>query len=454
MKIAIIGAGGLRTPLIIQSMIIRQNQLHIDELSLMDIHSENLEIIRSLMSPFADQHPFQLTWTTDARKALQQADFVITTFRVGGMEGRVIDERVPLSMGLLGQETTGAGGFAMAMRTIPVLLEYIELMKDLCPNAWLINFANPSGLLTEAIYQISGWKRVVGICDAPPTIQRIAAAILQVPNETVFLDYFGLNHLGWVRGIYHNGINYLPHFLELINQAGGIGELPFDVDLLNWLGMIPNEYLYYYYYSRQAVENILAREETRGEFLLRINHQLIKEFRQLIQQNDFDAMLNRYQEYLTLRGKTYMSKETAKEHNLTQLEPQAAEALSHSGYAGVALDLIEGLTGNIPHVMTLNIPNHGAIPQMRGEDVVEIPALVQHNHIIPLSVGEIPPHCASLMQRVKEYERLTITAARESSRQKAVLALAVHPLINDYTLAQNILAQYQQQHGATFPTLK
>lgn len=454
MKIAIIGAGGLRTPLIVQSMIIRQDQLQLDELSLMDIESENLEIIRSLVLPLAGQPPFQITWTIDARRALQQADFVITTFRVGGMEGRVIDERVPLNLGLLGQETTGAGGFAMAMRTIPVLFEYIQMMKDLCPNAWLINFANPSGLLTEAIYQISGWQHAVGICDAPSTIQRIAAAILQVPNDSVFLDYFGLNHLGWIRGIYHDGVNYLPQFLELIRQTGGIGELPFDVDLLNWLGMIPNEYLYYYYYARQAVENILSREETRGEFLARINHQLFKELRQLKQHNDFDAMLNRYQEYLTLRGKTYMSKETAKEHNLTQLEPQAAEALSHSGYAGVALDLIEGLTGKTARVMTLNIPNQGAIPQMRDEDVVEIPALVQRNQIIPLSVGEIPTHCASLMQRVKEYEKLTISAAQEGSRQKAVLALALHPLINDYTLAQTILEQYQQQHGATFPLLK
>lgn len=454
MKIAIIGAGGLRTPLIIQSMIIRQNQIHLDELSLMDIHSENLEIIRALLSPIANQSPFQISWTTDARQALQQADFVITTFRVGGMGGRVIDERVPLHFGLLGQETTGAGGFAMAMRTIPVLLEYIQLMKDVCPNAWLINFANPSGLLTEAIYQVSGWQRAVGICDAPATIQNIAAAILQAPNDAVFLDYFGLNHLGWVRGIYHNGNNHLPQFLELIHQSGGIGELPFDVDLLNWLGMIPNEYLYYYYYSRQAVENILSREETRGEYLTRINHQLYIELRQLMQHNDFNAMQTRYQEYITLRGKTYMNKETAKVHNLTQLEPQTAEALSHSGYAGVALDLIEGLSGNVPRVMTLNIPNQGAIPQMKQEDVVEIPALVQNNQIKPLAIGEIPTHCASLMQRVKEYERLTIAAARESSYQKAVLALAMHPLINDYTLAKNILEQYRQQHGATFPILK
>ncbi len=453
MKIAIIGAGGLRTPLIIQSIAIRQNQLHLDELALMDIQENNLEIIQALVSPFNNQISFQMTWTTDARQALQNADFVITTFRVGGMESRVIDERVPLNLGLLGQETTGAGGFAMAMRTIPVLLQYIQTMKDGCPNAWLINFANPSGLLTEAIYQVAGWQRAVGICDAPSTIQRIASAILQVPNETVFLDYFGLNHLGWVKSIVHNGINYLPQFLEMISRAGGISELPFDIDLLDWLRMIPNEYLYYYYYSRQAVNNILAQGETRGEWLTRVNQQLFAELHQLKQKNDISTMVNRYQEYINLRGQTYLSKETAKEHSLTQLEPQMADALSHSGYAGVALDLIESLIGNTSQVMTLNIPNQSAIPKMNEKDVVEIPALVQKNQIIPLAVGDIPTHCSSLMQRVKEYERLTIAAVVEGSRKKAVLALTMHPLINDYALANIILEQYQQKHGDYFPHL-
>ena len=455
MKLTILGAGGLRTPLIIREMVSRQEQLNLDQLSLMDINPDNLDIIQSLVDPIVHQEKpsFRINWTTKAESALKDADFVITTFRVGGMESRVVDEKVPLKLGLLGQETTGAGGFAMAMRTLPVLVHYVELMKEQCPHAWLINFANPSGLLTEAIIQTAHWKRAVGICDAPSTFQRVAAALLQVPFEKIFLDYFGLNHLGWIRGVEIDGVNFLPQFLKTLQQNGGFGELPFDVDLLTHLQLIPNEYLFYYYYSRQAVENILQSEETRGEWLSRVNRALFTELRQLKQNGDTAAMLQSYQEYLTARSQTYLSKETARQHTLIQLAPQVSEALSNSGYAGVALDLIEALNGNKPRLMTLNIPNHGAIPVMGEEDVVEIPALVQQNDIRPIAVGAIPIHCSSLMQRVKEYEQLTIAAAAEGSRQKALMALTIHPLVNDYSLATTILDQYQQLHSSYFPKL-
>ena len=167
----------------------------------MDIDAERLEVIGSLTNLLEKDAHFKITRTTEPRLALQGADFVITTFRVGGIASRVIDEQAPLKRGILGQETTGAGGFAMGMRSIPVLLDYVHQMRELCPQAWLINFANPAGMLTEALGRAAHWERAVGICDAPSSMQRVAAAVLGVPRDEVYLDYFGLNHLGWVRSV-------------------------------------------------------------------------------------------------------------------------------------------------------------------------------------------------------------------------------------------------------------
>jgi 6-phospho-beta-glucosidase len=180
LKIALIGAAGVRTPLIVEAMVRRQGRLRLDELALMDIDGERLEVIGALIKPLAEvgRAEFHISRTTNARQALEGADFVITTFRVGGIASRVIDERVPLRLGMLGQETTGPGGFAMGLRSIPVLLGYIEMMQACCPQAWLINFANPAGMLAEAAVQAGGWRRTVGVCDSPSGIGRLAATAI------------------------------------------------------------------------------------------------------------------------------------------------------------------------------------------------------------------------------------------------------------------------------------
>nr|MCU0510531.1 6-phospho-beta-glucosidase [Anaerolineae bacterium] len=218
MKIAVIGAAGVRTPLIVDAMIRRAGRLGLSELALMDIDGPRLEVIGQLL-PAA---PFAVTPTTDARVALRGADFVITTFRVGGIAARALDETIPLGHSVLGQETTGPGGFAMAMRSIPVLLGYIALMREECPDAWLINFANPAGLMAEGATRLGGWQRTVGICDAPEGMLRVAAAVLGAQPSEVQLDYFGLNHLGWVRGVRVGRKDYLPDLIQMIVAAGGM----------------------------------------------------------------------------------------------------------------------------------------------------------------------------------------------------------------------------------------
>ena len=173
MKIAILGAASARTPLVLTAIVKRQKRLGLTDLALMDLDGERLDLIGSVTARHESGAAFKITRTTDARAALSGADFVITTFRVGGMEGRVVDERVPLRRGVLGQETTGPGGFAMALRSIPVLLDFVALMREMCPSAWLVNFANPAGLLTEAVTRLAGWERVVGICDGPSSMERV-----------------------------------------------------------------------------------------------------------------------------------------------------------------------------------------------------------------------------------------------------------------------------------------
>ncbi len=456
MKITIIGAAGVRTPLIVRAILARQDRLGLSELSLMDIDGERLNLIGALTAliEHSSNTKFHITRTTDPRIALTGADFVITTFRVGGIESRVIDERIPLNHGILGQETTGPGGFAMGIRSIPVLLDYVTLMKDVCPNAWLVNFANPAGMLTEAVIRQANWRRVIGICDAPTSMHRVISAMLGVNPEDVFLDYFGLNHLGWIKRVIHNNRDRLPEILQNINSTTNVPGLPFDPDLVVSLGMIPNEYLYYYYYATQAVNNILRAGESRGEQLSKNNLQLFAELSEKFGVQDFEGMHKSYQSYLDERGTTYMLNETGKSHDISGLDPELIKSLSDEGYAGVALNLIEALSGTNPKIQILNIPSQGAIQGLDDQDVVEIPTLVSRDHIHPLVVGEIPLLCMGLIKQVKHFEHLTIEAAVERDYQKAHLALTIHPLVSDYSIAGSILDEYISNPHSYFPTFQ
>jgi 6-phospho-beta-glucosidase len=229
--------------------------------------------------------------------------------------------------------------------------------------------------------------------------------------------------------------------------------MPFDDDFITSLGMIPNEYCYYYYYSKQAVNNILQAGESRGEQVARENLKLFATLKENHQAQDFVGMQLLYQEYLERRGSSYMVKETGKSHNLSFLPAKILSQLSSEGYAGVALNLIEALNSSAPMVQILNIANHGAIPTLDDLDVVEVPVLVNTDHIQPMAVGDILPHCKGLIQQVKEYEHLTIQAAVEKSYSKALLALTIHPLLRDYSTARLILDDYLAQHQDYFPSL-
>jgi 6-phospho-beta-glucosidase len=454
MKLAILGAAGVRTPLIIEEIIRRQSQLHIHELSLMDIDQERLDLISAITIPLeaVPEVRFSIHRTTDAVEALKGADYVITTFRVGGIESRVIDERVALDLGLLGQETTGPGGFAMGLRSIPVLLHYVNLMKEHCPNAWLINFANPSGMMTEAVRSVGKWQRSVGICDGPSSMLELIARLAQLPLDELSLEYFGLNHLGWIRSIEYKQQNIVPMLIQTLVQMGSIPGFHIDSHLVERLNLIPNEYLYYYYHSRQAVEHILRSGQTRGELVTELNNQLFLKLKELKQKEDLEAMQAVHTEYIHQRGVTYMQAETSSQQN-KQMEQLMLDG-DDLGYARLALNLIEALEGGQPRQLIVNIPNQGAISGISASDVVEIPVWISKDQVQPVAIGEIPDHCLGLMKQVKTYEKLTINAAVENSRQKAVDAIALHPLVADYSLANKLVDGYLQRHGDYFPILK
>ncbi|MCX6027212.1 MAG: 6-phospho-beta-glucosidase, partial [Chloroflexi bacterium] len=264
----------------------------------------------------------------------------------------------------------------------------------------------------------------------------------------------GLNHLGWVRSLVHDGQDMVPRFIRMLREGTTLPGLPFDSGLVAELGLIPNEYLYYYYHAREAVGNILRSEETRGEFLVRINGDLFTALRAHAARGETAEMVAAYGAYMRERGLSYMASETGQADWLGNTNPAVAEALAAEGYAGVALDLIEALRGSTPRVMVLNIPNEGAVHGMGARDVVEIPAVVSADSVRPLAVGEIPAHCLGLMLQVKAYEQHTIRAVLEHSYNLAVSALAIHPLVADVRLARVLVDEYRQRHGALFPALE
>jgi 6-phospho-beta-glucosidase len=334
-----------------------------------------------------------------------------------------------------------------------VILDYVELMKSVCPNAWLLNFANPAGMLTEAVIRQTGWKRIVGICDGPASMHLVIASLLGSKPEEIYLDYFGLNHLGWIKRILFQSRDYLPDMIESLKSSNLIPGLPFDPQLIINLGMVPNEYLYYYYYSNQSINNILSAGESRGEQIANLNKKLFQVLQEKFEVQDLPGMQNAYQTYLDLRGDTYMVNETGKPHDLSSLGRSTIESINDEGYAGVALNLIEGLNGYRPIVQILNVPNGGAITGMDELDVVEIPTLVMKDQIHPMAVGDVPPQCIGLMKQVKVYEKLTIEAAVNKSYQKAQLALSVHPLVRDFKISGIILDEYISKHKGYFPEL-
>ncbi len=444
MKLTRVGGGGIRTPLAMPPILRRAAQLGLQELCLMDINEEKLRIFSALSSDVIKAHdsPLRLTATTDARAALDGADFVITTIRVGADSGRVLDERIALRHGVLGQETTGAGGFAMALRSIPAILHYAELLEEVSPGAWILNFTNPAGLVTQALRD-RGFTRTIGICDSANSAQNAIASWLDVDTHRLRAEVFGLNHLSWARSVMLDGENVLPKLLrDPAFQRETMLRL-FDPRLIEAKGMWLNEYLFYWYYAKQALEAVCNEELSRGEAIQEWNNRLLAQLRSTDIEKDTAAARGYYRAYMEQRIGTYMTYgETDKNTNHMLLEMDEEE-----GYMGVALDTIIGLSTGQPHYTALNVPNESAITCMKPDDVVEVSCRVDGAGVHPQPIGAIPEPQELLMRTVKLYERLTVEAIFERSRAKAVEALMVHPLVYSYPVARELVDEYLEAHA-------
>jgi len=441
MKLTIIGGAGVRAPFMMKGLVAYAPRIDLQDVWLMDIDDEKLALIGGLCQALVQRYeaPFALHLTTDARAALEDADHVIMTIRVGAEAGRIKDERVALLHNVIGQETTGPGGFAMAMRSIPVILDYCRLIAEVAPHAWIHNFTNPAGLVTQAVRE-AGFERIIGVCDSANGAQTQVAHYLGIPEAAVQTEVFGLNHLSWTRSAVVNGTNRLPELLHDPAFIAASNMQLFDAALRERVGMFLNEYLHYYYYRDKVLAKLQAKEETRGEQVARLSARLLHELRTA--QNP-DEALRIHHRVMAARTATYMNHAVRDASTAQHFHEPLDDEL---GYAGVMLGCIEAMCTGVPHRTGLNVPNAGAIAGMRDDDVVEITCLVDDGGPHPLPIGEIPEHQYLLMRAVKRYERLATQAILNRDRGLAVEALFEHPLVGSFSLAEALVADYLEAH--------
>ncbi len=448
MKLTIIGGAGVRTPSLVRALVRRAQRLDLQEVWLMDNDADKLNLIGDLVLMLAEQQgaSFKIVLSTDARESLREASHVITTIRPGLEQGRAVDERIAFKHGVLGQETTGAGGFAMAMRSIPAILDYARTLAEVgAPDAWLYNFTNPAGLVAQALHD-SGIERVVGICDSANGAQHAVSRFMNVPLECVHHEVYGLNHLSWTRSVCVEGCGYdseevLAALLDNPEFIAATHMSMFDPGLRAWQGMYLNEYLHYYYHRHEALEALNAKSETRGEQIVRLNHELLDRLRAT---SDRDEKLSIYRDVMGQRHATYMAH--AKTDKGQRAPAEVSEIEEDEGYAGVALGCVEAIVNNTPLYTGLNVPNNGAIDGMRDDDVVEVSCWIDADGIRPIRIGAVPEHQYLLMRDVKLYERFGVQAILKRSRRLATEALTVHPLIGSYPLARALVNEYVEAH--------
>ena len=454
MKLAILGGGGVRMPAFVHTMLSRPAATF-GEIALFEPDGERRATIGRLAVELAADlgHPGVVTVTPDVEEAFSGADFVFSAIRVGGDQGRVIDEEVALRRGLVGQETTGPGGCAMALRTIPVILSYCEILARCAPQAVLINFTNPAGLITQAVSSHAA-VRAVGVCDTPSgTIERLAAFLRAEPG-TVAYSYGGLNHLGWVTSLATGGEERIGTLLRRYEELQRFDHrfAAFDSGLVRRIGAIPTEYVYYYYDPRRYVDAVARAGASRGADVRRLNAGLLAGIAKAFGTGGVREAWAGYCTLMGLRHDSYMRTDMNGDAMPAPRtgpagSPEPPGERGPGGYEGVALQVIEGLTARRPGEVIVNTRNGTSLSFLDPDDVAEVPALVHGGGVAPLAGGALPRSARGLVTQVKDYEREVVSAAVSGDAQLAALALARHPLVPGVSVAKELMREYRELHG-------
>jgi 6-phospho-beta-glucosidase len=448
MKLAVIGGGGVRSMFLAKSIAQKAAALGINELVFMDNNEKKLNIYGKMAKVVAEKLNAGLrVWlTADAAEAVRDADYVITTIRVGEDDMRVWDERIALSFGVLGQETTGAAGLSFAMRSVDALAGYCELIKRLAkPGCKVFNFTNPAGVVSQTLRDM-GYDFTYGICDAPSGMLRTFEKLYGAPEGSAKGEIYGLNHLSYFSSVTMNGKEVLQDIIENDRAYTETDLRYFEKSLLRERGAILNEYLYYFYYREKAVANILAAPQTRGEQIAAINKKMTAELEQLDVERDFDRALKIFEYWYGERENNYMAAESGVKRrtkwHFDIFEPD------EGGYAGVALNFMKIAQGGKADSMILCVPNGGAIEGLLDTDVVEITCDIVGGEAVPHRFGKVDEQNLELIRRVKIYERLASEAIRTKSRTRAIEALTLHPLVASYSLATQLVDAYLEHNKA------
>ncbi|MBM0224728.1 6-phospho-beta-glucosidase [Micromonospora sp. ATA51] len=403
MKLTIIGGGSTYTPEIVDGLVRLRRQLDITELALHDVSADRLAVLAAMSRRMlaAGHHLAAVSTHTDIASAADGADIVLVQLRVGGQAARLQDETLPLQCDCLGQETTGAGGLAKALRTVPVMLQVAKEVRAVNPTAWLIDFTNPVGIVTRALLE-AGHERVVGLCSAAVVFQQHFAKVLDVAPQRITLDHVGLNHLTWERRVLLDGTDVLPQLLaehgDRVARATGL-----PTELVRRLGTVPSYYLHYYY----AHDEVVAEQKTHGvraQEVMEIESQLLAQYA--------DEQVTGKPDLLSRRGGAY--------------------------YSQAALDLMASLRRGDSRVHVLNVRNSSALPFLPPDAVVEVAATITPDGAVAQPVEPVEPLIAGLIAHVTAYEQLALEAAVHGGRERVFRALLAHPLIGQHAIAERL----------------
>jgi 6-phospho-beta-glucosidase len=456
MKVAVIGGGGFRTPTLHGCLVGVAAAVGIEEIALHDPADERLARIGAVIEGLDRERGGAVVptrTTTSLDDAVDTCGAVLVAIRVGGGEARVIDEEVPLSLGVLGQETVGPGGIAFALRTIPVVEAIADVVRDRAPAAWFVNFTNPAGVVTQAAFEVVG-EHAVGICDSPSALcARVARAVGVRPEELAF-DYAGLNHLGWLLGAEaSDGTDVLPGLLRDERRLAAVDEArSFGPERLRALGAIPNEYLLYV----ERAHEVTASFRTEGARGAIVEAQQRVFFREAPADDPVEA-LAAWRRARDARHATYLAEGRAAAAWDPPLDHEGWRddvGPGEEGYAAVAADFLTATSADDPRRIIVDAPSGGRLDGVGPDEIAELTCEVTRHGVRPLEGRRIPREAAALVERVKEAERLTLRAAREGSRHLALQALATHPVVPDAATAERILQGYLERHGGLAGALR